>query len=210
MDDWDLTGLPGERPWTFREELFAEISVECEYLADEHHPNRDGAHGGDNCQSAFDTLNHAQIPIVRDGETCGAWMTYGDEEDMVPLPSDSWSDYYTLSGVVAYNSGFNLYVINGGFFNAMLQTPAWLIGDGAYVDFNGNDYQLYNVTSGTIAHALGLQSGDIPQTLNSIDISTMDGVMEAWTTLQQETEFELVVLRGTNTVTLDYYVAHVL
>lgn len=205
INAWDALNADGETAIHFRDHLFGAVSDRCENLADTHHDSR----LGDNCQQAYQEVSFGTIPLAEDNNGCYAWLTYGEEENTVPLPTDSWSDYFTLREEITYYSGWDLYVINGGFFNSMLQTPAWILEDGVFVDLNGNDdYQLYNVTSGTIAHALGLQSGDIPQTLNDIDITTIDGVLEAWTDLRSETQFELVILRGTNTVTLEYYVAY--
>ena len=150
-----------------------DLSTNCEQLADIWHITR----VNDNCQSSFG-LNDDDFDINRDGDPCFQWATYGEEPDMVLLPVDGWNDYFTLNTAITYNSSSNSYTIDGAFFNSMLQTPAWIIEDGAYINLNGNDdYQIYNVTSGTIANALGLQSGDIPQTLNNIDITTMAGVI---------------------------------
>ncbi|MFV8752873.1 hypothetical protein ACNOYE_20195 [Nannocystaceae bacterium ST9] len=200
--DWEQIGGEGQGPLTFREQVWDEAEERCADLAEEQHPNR----VSDNCNTLVDRIEPSVTPIKRKGDagTCTIATAYGEEEGMLALPADSWDDYFVLANAIVYNSTSNVYAIDGAFFSAMLQNPDWLIGDGAYVDLDGAQYEFYNVASGTVVHALGIQTGDIPLTLNDIDISTMEGVFEAWGSLHEDTEFELVLLRGTNSVVIEY------
>jgi hypothetical protein len=209
QEDWELEGAGGVGPVTFRNDIYAAVKARCHDLAAVQHPEADDD-PPNNCDTAIDEIETGGVtPIVRTQEECVAEMNYGPDGEMAPLPGDSWSDYFVLNNVITYYSGANLYVINGGFFLSVVETPAWLIEDGAFIAPNTTgDFQFYNVNSGSIAYALGIRTGDIPQTLNSIDVTTMEGAFEAWEDLQAETGFELVVLRGTNTITLEYYVAY--
>lgn len=117
INEWDGLEINGETAIHFRDHLFTQVSDECEHLADTYH----GSRVGDNCQQAYQEVDLETIPLTEDNESCYAWVTYGEEENM-----------------------------------------------------------------------------------------TIDGVLEAWTDLREETTFELVVLRGMNTITLDYYVAYTL
>lgn len=201
--EWDVLNLDGEGPLFFRDAIYEAVENRCTELADDQHPNR----MGDNCHSALDKAEPDVTVIMPEGD-CTAWATYGDGTNMNPLPADSWSDYFTLGTVISYSTSLDGYSIDGDFFTSLLGTPAWLIDDGAHIGHNGNDFQLYNVTAGTIVDALGIQTGDVPQTLNNIDVSTLDGAMEAWETLRTETEFELVLIRGTSTIELEYEVVY--
>jgi type II secretory pathway component PulC len=65
---------------------------------------------------------------------------------------------------------------------------------------------LFGVVSGDIADALGLQTGDILQHLNTYDISTPEGALGAFGSLQSATSFTLVVDRRGSSVTLSFEV----
>jgi hypothetical protein len=188
----------------FRDMLWDAAEDRCSLLSNAHEA------WADNCLTAIDKNesggNPAVTPLVPEGSfgDCSVGMAYGDWG--YAMPADNWDDYYTLNNVISQNPTNGVYEIDQAFFEDMLDNPAWLLNDAAYIDWNGSAFQLYSVTSGTIAAALGLQSGDRPQTLNDLDVTSLDDVLAAHQRLHSETSFELVVLRGGGSATLHYSV----
>lgn len=183
----------------FRNDVWTAAEERCESLADAQWEDRDT----DNCQTAIDKSEPNVTPLYTNSEDCSVGVNYGDGYYFA-MPEDNWSDYWTLTSVVWQNPANGHIMVDQAFFNSLLSEPAWLLNDAAYIDWNGSDYQMYSVNSGTIAAALGLQTGDLPQTLNEIDVSTVEGAIQAHMELQTESSFELVVLRSSNPVTLVY------
>jgi hypothetical protein len=184
----------------------AEVVCIAERIAQYPAPEADG----DNCMDRIDRKDGGGgvTPIYQDlsmGE-CSAMSIYGD--NYYAMPTDNWDDYYTLSNVISFNTGEGEYYVDAFFFSDVLATPAWLLNDSAYIDWNGSAFQIYGATSGDIVYALGLRTGDKPLTLNGYTISTVEGALQAHTALQNESVYTLVVNRpGVGNVTFVYNIA---
>lgn len=110
----------------------------------------------------------------------------GEDETGLPMPEDHWSDYYTLTSAIDYDSG--TYYIDQTFFYDLLAHPEWFIGDSTYIVLDGSDWELIGVSPGTVAYALGLQTGDILLSINAYDLSTPAGALDAFSSLQAATK----------------------
>jgi hypothetical protein len=117
---------------------------------------------------------------------------------------DEWSDYYSLGSVISLNPTNAVYEIDMAFFEDVVANSHWLFADSTTIESNGTSFQFYNVTSGDIVHALGIQSGYIPLTLNGMNVTNLDEAAAAMVALRYETEFTLVLRAGTSNVTRNY------
>jgi hypothetical protein len=176
----------------FRDDVFIEAEGRCDMLADTQSPG-----STNDCTSI---LIDDTFPI----QYAASQMCMGEYQP----PIDNWWDHYELEEVIELNPTNGAYSIDAEFFDAMIYNPWWLMGDSAYIARNGNsDFAFFNVQSGDVVDALGIESGDVPQTLNAFDVTSILEVSLAYLQLWQATEFELVVNRpGVGTVTLDYEV----
>jgi len=72
---------------------------------------------------------------------------------------------------------------------------------------NGPGFEIAGASTGEALYELGLRSGDIPLYLNSYPLDThgdaWDAFIELWVN-ESESMYELVILRGTSVVTLNY------
>lgn len=87
----------------------------------------------------------------------------------------------------------------------MLKHPGWWLADSAQIyPKTGGGYEVKNISSSDIAHALGLQSSDVFISINSMALDDVVDAAAAIEALRTETSFTLVVRRGVNNVTLEY------
>lgn len=109
---------------------------------------------------------------------------------------------------VAYNSGSDIYEIDESLIDGLIADPSPLVDcDSGRFDLqSGGGYALTGASSGELSYVLGLQNGDVPVSINELSLDDMDGVLEAYSQLYYggETEFSLLITRGTSNITLDY------
>jgi type II secretory pathway component PulC len=95
------------------------------------------------------------------------------------------------------------YIIDDVFFYDMRENPGWLFSDGTRISpVSTNDYELTGVSTGTIAHALGLQNGDRPRAINGHSVTTIGEMLVAYEALRTATSFNFTVSRSGNIVTI--------
>jgi type II secretory pathway component PulC len=84
----------------------------------------------------------------------------------------------------------------------MLKVEASILNnDPTYLEErSAGGFELKNVTVGTLAWELGLQSGDIPLTVNGYNVTTMEGVFDALAGLQTATFLTVAIQRHSNVV----------
>jgi hypothetical protein len=195
----------------FRDAVYENAEERCEELVAAMNPLPDF----NNCDFAVAQHLYANPgdfpPLYKEGSVgdCVAGANYGEDETAMgvePLPPDDYSDYYNLSSVITFNTIQQKYIIDGTFFHDMRENPGWLFSDGTRFapTSTNDDYQLTGVSSGTIAHALGLQNGDRPRTINGHSVTTIGEMLAAYEALRNATSFTFVIRRGSSNVTLSY------
>ena len=114
--------------------------------------------------------------------------------------------YWDPDWYVNFNAG--TYEVAEGFIYSLVADPSPLIDcdAGRFEQHVGGGYQLTGASSGELSYVLGLQNGDVVMTLNGLDLDNMDDVLAAFGQLyyENETDFTLVILRGSTPVTLYY------
>lgn len=190
----------------YRNTIFVEAEERCAVLADIQDPNRDD----DDCLTAIDrdeSGNGEVTKLFPEGNfgDCSVGVIYSPSSTH-SMPALTWSDSYTLSNVISQNPFSGVYEIDETFFLDMLDNAEWILSDGTRIEWNATTsaYELTGVSAGTIADALGLKNDDAPDTLNSIDVTTVAGALEAHDTLQTATSFTFVVDRAAGPATLNY------
>ncbi|MEX1364650.1 MAG: hypothetical protein AB1Z98_16100 [Nannocystaceae bacterium] len=105
----------------------------------------------------------------------------------------------------SYDQVSDEYIVDADFVDALKLDPALLVLDGVSLDYlTTGGWEFGGVTSGSLMDRLGLQNGDIPQTVNGYDVTTLDGVLAARSALDSATSLTVVVTRSGSTVTLEY------
>lgn len=105
----------------------------------------------------------------------------------------------------SYDQVNDEYIVDADFVDALRLDPALLVLDGVSLDYlTSGGWEFGGVTSGSLMDRLGLQNGDIPQTVNGYDVTTLDGVLAARSALDSATSLTVVVTRSGSPVTLEY------
>lgn len=116
-------------------------------------------------------------------------------------PGGGWQP----SNYVEYSSNQDLYIVNRTLIDALNDDASILNNDATYVEeLSAGGFEFNNVVTGTLAYELGLQDGDIPQSVNSHDVTTLEGAIAALEALRDETSLTVMIRRGSNTITLNY------
>ncbi|MBL4688456.1 MAG: hypothetical protein JKY37_27960 [Nannocystaceae bacterium] len=173
----------------------------CVQLADDLYSPYDSH----NCPLVLDKddSDGAVSPITADGPfgDCSTSELYGTGGS--PLPTDSYTDYYTLSREVTVVWG--TYHVTQDFYDKMLKNPAWLLEDDARVARAGSGgFTLVGVKSTDIAYALGLRTNDAFLSINGEPLADWPDVIAAHQAVWTDTSFALKIDRGGTTVTLNY------
>lgn len=184
---------------------------ECEYVIDANLSLTPPVYTGLYKEGAFGDCS-LMVPWDSEDDAGGGDDTAGDDDagggrkgGLEEMPGDSYQDYYSLSSVIEFNSLSSVYEVDRDFFDDVYDNPEWLFSDGTrFVITSAGEYKLVGVFEGTVADALGLQDEDRIQSLNAIDVTTIDGMLTAHQKLKDETDFLLVVSRGSTTITLSY------
>lgn len=71
-------------------------------------------------------------------------------------------------------------------------------------DGNFDGYRLSAIRRGSLPDSLGIRNGDVIHAVNGMELSSVQGAMEAYSTLQNETGFTFEVSRRGQTMTLEY------
>lgn len=171
----------------FRDLVFDATVERCDELVSELSPSPDA----DNCSQ-----------ILQPGLTEMYSITGKCFTPESGAAGDEWDDYYSLNNVISLSG--NVYEIDMTFFEDVLANPRWLFADSTYIAWSGSAFQFYDVSSGDIAHALGIQSGYIPLTLNGHNVTNFAETIAAMIELFYETEFEFVVMGSAGPITLYY------
>lgn len=196
----------------FRDEVYEDAEEACETLALGQLSIPPDFH---NCEYAVAQhlgSNPGDFPPLYKEGTVGDCTAPGNFQDdttgagMENLPGDSYTQYYSLGTAIVWSSGSQKYFIDEDFFFDMIDNPGWLFEDGTRVVWTGSEYALAGVSTGTIAHALGLQNSDKPQTINGWSVTTIEGMLRAHNQLLTlgTTQFAFVVNRGGSNVTINY------
>jgi hypothetical protein len=205
-EDEDLAMLP-----PFREIVYAAAKERCDELVGAMNPQPDF----NNCDFALAQHLGANPgsfpPLYKEGTIgdCVSMSVFGDDAILAGvevLPTDGYRDYYSLSSAITYSTMQQKYIIDAAFFAAMRDNPGWLFGDGTRIEPISNDYQLTGVSSGTIAHALGLQNGDRPRAINGHSVTTIAELLAAYEALQSATSFNFTISRGGSIITIGYLI----
>jgi hypothetical protein len=202
-----ITSADQQGTQDFRDQLFAGAVLACENMWTNGFLTANPASTSEDCDAQ---LVAGVSPITQGVGPCSLSVPIdyapetGEDETGLPMPEDHWSDYYSLTSAIDYDAG--TYYIDGYFFYDLLAHPEWFIGDSTYIILDGSDWELIGVSPGTVAYALGLQTGDILLSINAYDLSTPVGALDAFSSLQGESSFTLVVDRASAPVTLLYSV----
>jgi hypothetical protein len=104
-----------------------------------------------------------------------------------------------------------VYEVDGLWFAALLsnfpEQEIWACDDARFADINPPGYELEGADAGEMLYELGLRNGDKPKKLNGYDLNDFEDVSTALAELyyeQLESEYELEVRRGNQTITLNY------
>ena len=86
--------------------------------------------------------------------------------------------------------------------------PLWTCDDALLNDVNGGGFKVEQANSGELLYQLGLRNNDVPLTLNTMPLRTVDDGLDAFQQLylQGVTSYTLQVRRGTNNITLSYLI----
>ncbi len=116
--------------------------------------------------------------------------------------------YWNPDAKIGLVSG--VYGVDASLVTDLLNDPTPLtVCDDATVDplVSTVGFEIANASSGEMLYELGLRNGDIPLELNGFPLDTHFDTLFAFTELwviQQETVYELEILRGTTPMTLNY------
>lgn len=86
--------------------------------------------------------------------------------------------------------------------------PLWTCDDAVLDDIAGGKFKVLQANSGELLYQLGLRNNDIPQTLNTMPLNSVQDGFDAFVTLYQGgvTSYTLKVKRGTSTLTFLYLI----
>lgn len=112
------------------------------------------------------------------------------------------------SAEVTMDATTGSYVIGWGFYFSLLSDPTLMGCDATVLTPNATapGFTIENVQPGSLASALGLQSGDILSSLDRQPLATTDDLAAAAVGLANSTSFELVVVRRGSNLALAYQV----
>jgi general secretion pathway protein C len=135
------------------------------------------------------------------------WLTMGDEK--VPVSTSAPAGAATDSGVVQI-SEFE-YKIPRALLDEQLNDLEGLSGMGRSMLHRGPDgqfdgYRLSALRRGSLPDQLGIRNGDIVHKVNDMPLDSVQGAMQAFSTLQNGSSFKFEVTRRGQPVTLSYTV----
>jgi hypothetical protein len=147
---------------------------------------------------------------------CKTWY-YGDDE------TGGWSESESDGGgfgehsawvpgsSIIYNPKRGRFEVSADLLENLKGDWTLLAGDSAYLREMSSGhylgyYEIVNIARGDLADAMGLQSNDVLYALNGYDLGTLDGALDAYIDLQEETDFALQIIRGSTVVTFTYAV----
>lgn len=86
--------------------------------------------------------------------------------------------------------------------------PLWSCDDAVLNDIVGGKFKVLQANAGELLYQLGLRNNDIPQTLNTKPLNSVQDGFDAFVTLYQGgvTNYTLKVKRGTSTLTFLYLI----
>ena len=152
--------------------------------------------------------------------TCGDLAVMGAIDNrispMAPIPCTSNPASITCGGwnpatEITYNTGADRYEMDWSFIAGLVADPEplWACDD-SFFDTGGGYFVVADADSGEMLYELGLRDGDKIVSLNDISISDYNDVALLFGELWGETSFTLEVLRGANTIELDYVLSPLL
>lgn len=194
--------------FAFRQAAYIAARDRCEELAAEMSPVPDDY---TECTTNIDDddadmSDPLVTPLYQDGfeGDCMVMIDYGGVACSWEGPGGSWDDAYTLSNEITYNSMQDKYWISNAFYWDLVENPAWLMTDGTRFKWVTDHYELDGCAARTICSALGLQDGDIPVSINSMDLDTVEDALAAYSALLYYTNWTLTVERNGTNITLNY------
>ncbi len=104
--------------------------------------------------------------------------------------------------------GQDSFAIDRGYVDELLQNPTGLarLGRARPHRRNGevDGYRLSRLRRNSLGRKLGLKNGDVVHSVNGHGLTSMGEAMQAWTTLQSDTDFQLKITRRGRNKTLSY------
>jgi len=137
------------------------------------------------------------------------WLTMEDEEAPTrtatagsPTPAGP-----TTEGIE--QAGENQWTVSREILDEHLQDLEGLSRMGRALLHRGSDgqfdgYRLSAIRRGSLPDQLGIRNGDVIHAVNGMELSSVQGAMEAYSTLQNEAGFSFEVSRRGQTMTLEY------
>jgi hypothetical protein len=137
------------------------------------------------------------------GSNTSGWKKITCKEDSMSGTCSGWNP----SAYIALDNG--VYDVDEEFIRSLASSSGPLsVCDDAYIDgLSGPGFRVLAASSGDTLYELGLRNEDIPMAINGLPLASYDDAMEAFFDLYVnggETEYTLVILRGTSPLTFYY------
>jgi hypothetical protein len=107
---------------------------------------------------------------------------------------------------VSYNTYSQEYEVDEVLVEALNDDASILANDGTFLAPLSGGWEFRSVGTNSLAYHLGFQTGDIPQTVNGMNVTTLGGVLAARVELANATSFTVVFKRGSTVITHEYVV----
>jgi hypothetical protein len=122
--------------------------------------------------------------------------------------SDEDCDGWEPENFMYYNSGSDTYFVLRSWVAALVDDPSplWMCDD-ARIEPGYDSFELVGGVAGEAFSELGLEDGDILVELNGMPLESWDDVLDAFVELwmnEEETEYELEIIRNSQTEFLNY------